>query len=710
MRNVVDRVSTMGTVFLGLTLGCAVCHDHKFDPITQKEFYQLFAFFNHGQDRNNTGPTVQVSENEIFSTPSPALLADLKDAESRVASLQRSKGKRQETWVVEQLKALGEVSIPEWQVLTVQSAKAEGGAKLTVLDDGSLLAGRGAAREVYTIELSTKAPKLAAIRLRVLPHDSLPKNGPGLAGNGNFVLSRLELWRGDELIPLGRAQASHEQPGFPIGQVLDGDAATGWAINVGKGTPKGTKMNAEHSATFLLAKPLEASDLPLRLVLRHEINDSYNIGHFAIDESATPPPVDFDAKLVEALQVAAAKRTKEQKDRLATEFAKRDSELAQARADVASTRKRVGYGTVAKSMIVQEIAIPRETFIHIRGDFLRPDKKVGPLGGGTPAVLPPLEASAASPSRLDLAKWLVNPANPLTSRVTVNRTWMRFFGRGIVETENDFGAQGSPPTHPLLLDWLSSNLIEDGWSMKAMHRLIVMSATYRQSSHFRADLLEVDADNRLLGRQNRLRFDAEIIRDAALSASGMLNPKIGGPSVQPPQPAGVYAFTQQRKNWATETGPNRFRRAMYTKFYRSAPYPMLTTFDSPDFQSTCTRRPRSNTPLQSLTLANDKAFVEFAQSLAGRLLRSIKGHDQAVQRKRVELAFQLCYCRSPSALESSTVAKFLETQLAEFEADADAAAIVAPSELPPGVSKPLGAAWTALARGLMNTDEFITRE
>jgi len=707
---VVDRVNTTGAVWLGLTTGCAQCHNHKFDPFSQKEFYELFAFFNHGQDRNNTGPTVRVAENELFATPSSQHLAALEQAKDHVAKLDKSKGEREKAWVKSQSKKIGKAAIPKWEGVTLQNIKAEGGSKTTLLDDGSLLASKGATKEVYSVELATTA-SVAALRMRVLPHDSLPKNGPGLAGNGNFVLSRLELWQGEHQIAFARAQASHAQPGFPIEKVLDDDASTGWAINVGKGTPKGTKMNAEHSASFVLEKPLSPSaDKPLRLVLRHEVNAFYNIGRFAIDQSPFPPPPNYDSQLVDAIQTASEKRTKEQKQKLTAEFAKQDTQLAKARAAVAKARKQLGYGTVGTSMILRELAKPRETFLHIRGDFLRHDKTLGPLHADTPDVLPPLSNDSTDPNRLDLAKWLVSPSNPLTPRVTVNRIWMRFFGRGIVETENDFGSQGSPPSHPLLLDWLSAQLIEGGWSMKRLHRTIVMSATYRQSSHFRNDLVERDADNRLFGRQNRLRFDAEIIRDAALSASGRLNPKIGGPSVRPPQPEGVYAFTQQKKNWATETGPDRFRRAMYTKFYRSAPYPMLTTFDSPDFQSTCTRRPRSNTPLQSLTLANDKSFIEFAQNLGRRVLQSVSSKDPDAQKKRIELAFQLCYCRPPSDIEATIAAEFLNDQQAQFKADSDAAKKVAPANLSDDVSLPLGAAWTALARGLMNTDEFITRE
>jgi hypothetical protein len=281
---------------------------------------------------------------------------------------------------------------------------------------------------------------------------------------------------------------------------------------------------------------------------------------------------------------------------------------------------------------------------------------------------------------------------------------MRYFGKGLVATENDFGTQGAFPTHPELLDWLAHDFVANGWSMKRLHKRIVTSATYRQSSHARPDLAETDPLNTLLARQNRLRVEAEIVRDAALSASGLLHPKIGGPGVRPPQPEGVYAFTQSKKAWTAATGPDRYRRGLYIHFYRSAPYPLLTTFDSPDFQSVCTARVRSNTPLQSLALANDEALFELAQGLGARLLKEVPSDNE----KRLERAFFLCYARPPSDAERNAVASFRETQVTSFKADPVAAAEVAPKM--PGIDPAEAASWTTLARALMNTDEFITRE
>ena len=359
---------------------------------------------------------------------------------------------------------------------------------------------------------------------------------------------------------------------------------------------------------------------------------------------------------------------------------------------------------------MKETDKPRATFIHIRGDFLRNDEATGPLQPGGLHAVPPALPAAAGRTRLDLAQWLVSKDNPLTPRVTMNRMWMRYFGRGLVETDEDFGAQGSAPTHPELLDWLARTFVERGWSMKAMHRLIVTSATYRQSSRARPDLVEKDPRNLLLARQERVRVEAEIVRDAALSASGLLDRTIGGPSVHPPQAEGVYAFTQNKKVWTADSGPNRFRRALYTTFYRAAPYPLFTTFDAPDFQTVCTRRVRSNTPLQALTVANDPAFLEIAAGLARQSLLDAHVTDGDPQ-AALDRAFLRALCREPSATERRVLREYFERQADAFRGDADSAnALLAADaglkQWPPD----LAAAMVSVARTLINTDNFITRE
>jgi hypothetical protein len=345
---------------------------------------------------------------------------------------------------------------------------------------------------------------------------------------------------------------------------------------------------------------------------------------------------------------------------------------------------------IPTTMVLQERSEARETYVHRRGDFL--DR--GPdVSGAVPAVLPPLPlgedggegTSPKPPNRLDFARWLASTENPLTPRVVMNRDWQKFFGRGLVETEDDFGTQGTPPTHPDLLDWLAVEFIHRGWDVKAMHRQIATSNTYRQSSAVRSDLAARDPQNKLLARQSRLRLDAEIVRDVALAASGLLTRTIGGPSVFPPQPEGVFDFTQDPKPWIAATGGERYRRGMYTHFWRSSPYPMLLAFDAPSGNVTCTRRIRSNTPLQALTLANDEAFFECAQALAQQAVCADSDAD------RVQSAFRLCVSRQPTKEESALLSRLVASEIA------------ASSDQPQQ-------AWTRICRVLLNLDETITRE
>ena len=366
---------------------------------------------------------------------------------------------------------------------------------------------------------------------------------------------------------------------------------------------------------------------------------------------------------------------------------------------------------VTRTLIMRELPEPRETWVHVGGDFLQHGQRVSP---GVPAVL---SSRPVTGNRLDLAKWLVDPANPLTARVTVNRMWQAYFGKGIVETQDDFGLMGSRPTHPELLDWLASEFVARGWSQKAVHRLIVTSAAYRQSSKSRADLEERDPYNRLLARQARLRLEAEIIRDSALVASGLLTPTVGGPSVYPPIPENAMSGTQVKRPWPVETGPNRYRRGLYTFFYRASPAPGLALFDAPDSVATCTRRIRSNSPLQALTLLNDEAFLEFARALARRTLEHAPGTSDP---DRLRFAFLLATGRQPGPKELQRLGAFLASQRQLYSGDAGSAVQLAAgdSDAPgSGAGAAVGprqavelAAWTAVGRVLFNLDDFMTRE
>jgi hypothetical protein len=416
----------------------------------------------------------------------------------------------------------------------------------------------------------------------------------------------------------------------------------------------------------------------------------------------------FPGPLQVALMVKFDKRDDAQKKLVEEKFKQTDRARAKFPQVEEIHRLKAAEPVIPTSMVLKEREKPRETFVHKRGNFLDHGPKVEPQ---TPAVLNPLNFAGEHANRLDLARWLVDPANPLTPRVTVNRWWQRLFGRGIVETENDFGTQGALPSHPQLLDWLAVELVESGWSMKWMHRLMVTSATYRQSSHWRSDLETIDPRNVLLARQSRLRLEAEIVRDAALSASGLLSRKIGGPSVHPPQPEGVFDFTQDPKPWNTDQNGDRYRRAMYTFLWRSSPYPALTVFDAPDGNVTCTRRVRSNTPLQALTLANDTTFLECAREMASRVIAT----SPKLKQRGVRV-FELCFARQPNKEERRRLKQLVVHEQERFQTSPEAARELVrgmPSKIDNKLSDADAvelAVWTAACRVLMNTDEFITRE
>lgn len=672
---IVDRVNTTGAVWLGLTVGCAQCHTHKYDPLSHDDYYRLYAFFNQCDDANNEATTLPVMEEEIFGWTENQLTqlaevkqlrAQLTDLESQLAAA-KSKNLLAHTW--------------NWKPADITDYRTLGMASFLRQPDGSLLSdGKAPPNDTYQITLRTPTERFTAMRLRVLPDESLPMKGPGLA-DGNFVLTDAEIKFREKVFRFTTASADHSQEKYNILDAIDDKPTTGWAINVSeeqKKTDPNLSMNAPHEAVFVLGTPIEKVEVVL--FLKHDINKGYLIGRFAIDISDVDPP----ANETPALQARIAE-------------VEQDLERREA--------KLPGLAKTVNQMVMKDTEAKRETFRLDRGDFLSPDTVAGPLVPTVPASLV-IGPQPEFKTRLDLARWLVSRDNPLTSRVTINRIWMRYFGRGIVDTENDFGSQGTPPTHPELLDWLAAEFMDRGWSMKQMHKLIVTSQTYRQSSEERPEAVAADPRNLWLGRQARVRVDAEIVRDMILSTSGALTPRIGGPSVHPPQPTGVYSFTQNVKSWPETTGPDRYRRTMYTMFYRSAPYPLLTTFDAPEFSTVCTRRSRSNTPLQALAIANDPMFVELAQKLATRVLQDTSTKPELVD--RVDRMFRLCLIRQPTAAEQQLLVEFWNRQAGLYTSDAEEAKKLAPSdlsEIPPAEA----AAWVSLARLLFNTDEFLTR-
>jgi hypothetical protein len=682
---IVDRVNTTGAVWLGMTVGCAQCHTHKYDPISIDDYYRLYAFFNACADSNSTSPVIDVLEGEVFGLPD-ATLQDLRKLQALKKQLNQleARSKQQSQSPPPEL---------QWESVTIQHAigtQGKGALALSVLEDGSVLVPQnlgGNATLKFEFIHSDNLKPVTAVRLRALTHNSLPQSGPGKASNGNFVLSEFQILSNQIKQSFTQAWADHSQPKYPIEHAIDSDPKTGWAINTDAAQLKskpGLKMNAPHWAIFALANPIPASNSPVEVLLLHDINKDYLIGRFALDISTTaiPPQAPLPTREIESLQAQIA-------------------ELSQ---------RLPNQGKTVSQMVYRDQAKVPSTYRLTRGDFLSPDKDNGPLSPMIPSIF---REGMESPmrNRLDLARWLVSKENPLTARVIVNRVWMKLFGTGLVETENDFGLQGSAPSHPELLDWLASDWVDSGWSLKQLIYRIVSSETYQQSSDFRAELVQIDPGNRLLARQSFIRLDAEILRDRALSASGVLTTRIGGPSVHPPQPSGVYNFTQNVKTWKEDTGANRYRKTMYTEFFRSAPYPLLTTFDSPDFSTVCTRRSRTNTPLQALTLANDPVFWELSVELADRAERELQQArvDSDLSSKtvssieRIRRMVLLAWCRHPSDMELDRLSRF-ESSTNEYYRQN-------PDELDRlGGFKPDRAAAAQVARVLLNADEFVNRD
>ena len=401
-----------------------------------------------------------------------------------------------------------------------------------------------------------------------------------------------------------------------------------------------------------------------------------------------------------ALLVPADKRTPDQIARIHSAFLHVTPILGAQQQQIKAAR--LAMPEYPTTLVMQERARPRVTNIHHRGEYLQTEDAVRP---GVPAILHPMPAGAR-PDRMGLALWLVDPNNPLMSRVMMNRMWSEYFGRGIVSTVDNFGTMGEPPSHPELLDWLATEFVRQGWSMKAMHRLIVTSATYRQSSNVSKELLEKDPANVLLARAPRLRVDGEIVRDIALSSAGLLNDRVGGPSVFPPQPPGISEAAYSPFPWPTSQGPKiTYRRGMYTYQKRTTPYPMLITFDGPTSDVTCTRRNRSNTPLQALTTLNDVVYVEAAQRMAQRIIDETPDCDVS---QRATLVMRTCIGRTPSDDEVKRVIAFYDAELQRFEdKKADPVAVAGTS----GRSDmPELAAWTLVCRSVLNLDETLTKD
>ena len=699
---IINRVETTGKAFLGLTINCAQCHSHKYDPISQQEFYQFYAFLN-----NQDEPMLEV--------PSQELKARRQEIRARIREIEHEKVtqdpailQRLAEWE-QHMRALD----VEWSVLEPSAYFGAVGTKFTELEDHSLLAtGSSPPVSTYTISVKSALTNITAFRLETLTDPNLPLNGPGRAANGNFVLTSFEV---EVVSPDGKmtnqvafqgATADLSQNGFAVSNVVavPSDNKKGWAVDGGP-----DRNNQERRAVFETREGVGfGPGSTLMFTLKQLYGQEHTIGRLRLSATTSPRhPIVADPLTTEVRRIitlAPENRTSDQQAAVLGFYRPLDSGFGDANQQIAKLKEQ--WGTADTTLVLSERKDPRPTKIFRRGDFRSPTDEVT---ADVPAFLPRLTEDEPG-NRLGLARWLVDGRNPLTARVIVNRFWMAYFGRGIVPTAEDFGTQGDKPSHPELLDWLATEFVARGWSMKAMHRLMVESATYRQSSSVSSELYALDQYNRLLARGPRVRVDAEVVRDIALSASGLLSSKLGGPSVYPPIPDGVMGLAYGAPmKWETSKGEDRYRRGLYTFWKRTIPYPGLSVFDAPNADTACVRRVMSDTPLQALTTLNDTVFHEASQALAMRVWKEGGANDE----DRAVYAFRLCTGRKPDANELGRLLELLKSEEHYFENRTTEAIIVAsadPKNPPSNVNLHQVAAWTLASRVLLNLDETITKE
>ncbi|HMC26907.1 MAG TPA: PSD1 and planctomycete cytochrome C domain-containing protein [Verrucomicrobiae bacterium] len=711
---IIDRIDTVGKAFLGLTVNCAQCHNHKYDPIKQKEYYQLFAFLN-----NDDEPQMEVP-NEEQQAKRRAILRSISEIEDRLLAETPDVAEKMSAWET-QMKDL----VRKWEVLDPMAYYGAVGTKFTKLSDKSLLATASSPPvSAYTISVKTKMTNITGFRLEVLRDPNLPMYGPGRAKNGNFVLTEFTAWAAPESDPaktnrivFTNATADMSQKDFPISAAIDGinTNKTGWGADGGPG-----RRNLDHRAVFEAKEPMGyPAGTVLTFHMEQVFGSEHTIGRFRLSATTGSKPLKADPLSVELREIVSRpsdKRSKEEDRKLFSAYRITDKRFADDNKKINDQMDQ--WPTPPTTLVLAARPDPRETHIFKRGDFRKPGESVV---AGVPAILNPLPKDAPL-NRLTLAKWLVDKRHPTVARVIVNRIWQQYFGRGLVSTAEDLGTQGDKPSHPELLDWLATEFMEQGWSIKHIHRLIANSATYRQSSLVSPQLYERDQFNILLARGPRFRVESEIIRDIALSASGLLSPRIGGPSVYPPIPEGVLSLGYGvPMAWPIATNDNRFRRGMYTFWKRAVPYPSMLAFDSPTGEFSCPRRIRSNTPLQALTTLNDPAFFEAAQALGMRVLKegapspqpSPPVEERETERARGRLAFRLCTGRKPDETELNTVLQLYRDQLADLEEHTMRAVTVAshdPKNPAADVNLHKAAAWTMVSRVLLNLDETVTKQ
>lgn len=694
---VLDRVATTASVWLGSTMACARCHDHKYDPFTQRDFYAMYAFFGNSVIRPRGSK--EISEEKWYETemsaPTPTQQKRLIELEREIALCNTQLNKP----TPELMRGFRDwrqslASPVDWTVLRFEGRHVAGGGKAHPVSDGSYwVDGPNPPQDRYTLSTNLAEERdIAGLRLEAIADDRLPGRGPGRAPNGNFVVTGVSVTLDGKPIDLADAAADFTQAQFDPGSVVARDSKRGWAI-----VPQ---TGQSHVWVVDTANPIRArKGQELKVVIACDSPYSlHNLGRFRISVCAQRGA----ASRLQPADIVALAKTRELPPDAEQALLKRylssspmTREIRDRRARAQTERDRL-KAEIPTALIMKDKPHvgPLYAYIHKRGEYLSPTEKVR---ANTPTFLPPMDPKWPL-NRFGLAKWLVDRRNPLTARVEVNRIWEQYFGRGIVQTLEDFGTQGAAPSHPELLDWLAVELMESGWNLKAIHRLIVTSETYKQSSRVSPALLTKDPDNVLLARGPRFRLEAEAIRDSALAISGLLNRKIGGPSVFPYQPPGVWNNPFDGSQWIESTGGDQYRRSIYTFMRRTSPYPALIAFDGTSRESCTVRRVRTNTPLQALALLNDLGMIQAAKALGRRMM--VEGGSRPSS--RVAYGFRLCTARYPTNAEKERLVALFDQVYAEYQLRPDEARVLA--------GDPQQAAWCLVANVLLNLDETITKE
>lgn len=707
-----DQTETMGTVWLGLTLTCCRCHDHKYDPISQQEYYQLFDYFNQTPVTGGGGDP-QMAPN--LQVPSQAQQNQIVKSQQQIRQLEQQRKEywqlqfsAYEQWQHDELERLQKMESP-WQVLQPVKVSAEH-QTLTVQGDQSILAsGVNPSNDTYRLSLTTDLPGVQVVRLDALRHTSMTENGLARSNSGNFVLTEInfEIIHQDgtsQPLEIASAIASYEQGGLKIANTFDGNPQSGWAVLQGK------FVDRDHAGLFRLKKSYAFREGDRLVVTLHHdsVHQNHNLGHFQFSASSQPEvTLKYETlELRNALLTPATQRTESQNKLIEEPYQQQDEvyqqltkQLEQEKQKLESVRKQIPV-----VMTMQDMSSRRETFTLDKGIYDKPIEKVFP--GLPQQLLFDENYQNNEQNRLTLARWLVDRKHPLTARVTVNRYWQMFFGVGLVKTPEDFGSQGEKPTHPELLDWLSAEFMESGWDLKHLIRMMVTSATYRQSAEVKPGMHERDPENRLLARGSRLRMPSWMLRDQALFVSGLLVNREGGPPVYPYQPEGIWAeATFGKKKYNQDTGEKLYRRTLYS-FWRRIVGPTML-FDNSPRQSCSVRDYRTNTPLHALVTLNDTTYVEAARAFAQRLMLAEDNDEQ-----RIELAMRLATSHAPQSLETEillTRLQKLKDQYRQNPASATALLQVGESSRDENLDPVEHASWVGICSLILNLDETLCR-